>query len=149
MRLTDTCDIAFRVLLFAAEKDGALFRIDQVVEFYGISRSTTMKVVNTLTRAGLLLAKRGRAGGLYLGKPAEQISLGEIVRMMEPDFGLVECQRPGNLCPITPVCTLPGPLLEATNAFLETLDRYSLADIAIGPQRMFPLEFRDPTPKRS
>ncbi len=147
MRLTDTCDIAFRVLLYAAEKEGAMFRIEQVVSFYGLSRSTTMKVVNTLTRAGLLLAKRGRAGGLYLGKPAEKITLGEIVRLMEPDFGLVECMRPGNLCPITPVCSLPAPLLEASNAFLDTLDRYTLADMAIGPKRMFPMEFRDPTRK--
>jgi len=147
MRLTDTCDIAFRVLLYAAAKEGALFRIEQVVTFYGISRSTTMKVVNTLTRAGFLLAKRGRAGGLYLGKATEEISLGEIVRLMEPDFGMVECLRPDNACPITPICPLPAPLLEATNAFLETLDRYSLSDIAIGQQRMFPIEFRDPLHK--
>lgn len=147
MRLTDTCDIAFRVLLFAAEKEGAMFRIEQVVAFYGISRSTTMKVVNTLTRAGLLLAKRGRAGGLYLGKATDEISLGEVVRLMEPDFGLVECLRPGNACPITPVCALPAPLLEATNAFMETLDRYSLADVAIGPKRMFSIEFHDSLPR--
>lgn len=147
MRLTDTCDIAFRVLMYAAEKEGEMFRIEQVVAFYGISRSTTMKVVNALTRAGLLLAKRGRAGGLYLGRKTEQITLGEIVRLMEPDFGMVECLRPDNACPITPVCALPAPLLEATNAYLDTLDRYTLADVAIGPQRMFPVEFRDPLKK--
>ena len=145
MRLTDTCDIAFRVLIYAAEKDGELFRIEDVVAFYGISRSTTMKVVNTLTRAGMLLAKRGRAGGVHLGRQVDEISLGEVVRLMEPDFAMVECLRPDNACPITPICALPAPLLEATNAFLDTLDRYSLADIAIGRQRMFPIEFRDPS----
>ena len=142
MRLTDSCDIAFRVLIFAAEKEGALFRIDDVVAFYGISRSTTMKVVNTLTRSGLLLAKRGRSGGLQLGKETDEISLGEVVRLMEPDFAVVECLRPENTCPITPICALLAPLIAATNAFLDTLDRYTLTDIAIGPKRMFPLNYQ-------
>ena len=142
MRLTDSCDIAFRVLIYAAEKEGALFRIEDVVTFYGVSRSTTMKVVNTLTRSGLLLAIRGRSGGLQLGKETDEIALGEVVRLMEPDFAVVECLRSGNTCPITPICALPAPLIAATNAFLETLDRYSLTDIAIGPKRMFPLNFQ-------
>ena len=142
MRLTDSCDIAFRVLIYAAEKEGALFRIEDIVAFYGVSRSTTMKVVNTLTRSGLLLAKRGRSGGLQLGKHTDEITLGEVVRLMEPDFAVVECLRPENTCPITPICSLPAPLLEATNAFLETLDRYTLTDIAIGPGRSFPLNYQ-------
>ena len=142
MRLTDSCDIAFRVLIYAAEKEGSLFRIEDVVAFYGVSRSTTMKVVNTLTRSGLLLAKRGRSGGLQLGMSKDEIELGEVVRLMEPDFAVVECMRPENTCPITPICALPAPLVAATNAFLETLDRYTLTDIAIGPKRMFPLNYQ-------
>ncbi len=142
MRLTDSCDIAFRVLIYAAEKEGALFRIEDIVAFYGVSRSTTMKVVNTLTRSGLLLAKRGRSGGLQLGKATDDIALGEVVRLIEPDFAVVECLRPDNTCPITPMCALPAPLIAATNAFLETLDRYTLTDIAIGPKRMFPLSYQ-------
>ena len=142
MRLTDSCDIAFRVLIYAAEKEGSLFRIEDVVAFYGVSRSTTMKVVNTLTRSGLLLAKRGRSGGLQLGMSKDEIVLGEVVRLMEPDFAVVECMRPENTCPITPICALPAPLVAATNAFLETLDRYTLTDIAIGPKRMFPLNYQ-------
>ncbi|ASJ73815.1 Rrf2 family transcriptional regulator [Granulosicoccus antarcticus] len=142
MRLTDASDIAFRVLIYAAEKEGALFRIEEVVEFYGISRSTTMKVVNALTRAGLLVAIRGRSGGLRLGKETGEIPLGDVVRLMEPDFAVVECLRPVNTCPITPICALPAPLIAATNAFLDTLDRYTLADMAIGPKRMFPLTYQ-------
>ncbi len=145
MRLTDTCDIAFRVLIYAAEKEGTMFRIEDVVAFYGVSRSTTMKVVNKLTRSGLLLAKRGRSGGLQLGKATNEIILGEVVRLMEPDFAVVECLRPDNTCLITPICPLPAPLIAATNAFLETLDRYTLTDIAIGPKRMFPLSYRPRT----
>lgn len=55
---------------------------------------------------------------------------------------LVECLRPQNTCPITGICVLPAPLLAATNAFLETLDRYTLTDIAIDPGRTFPLNYQ-------
>lgn len=80
---------------------------------------------------------------MLLGKAVSDISLSGVVRVMEPDVGMVECLRPDNARSITPICSLPGSLMEATNAFLETLDRYTLADIAIGPERMFPMEFRD------
>ena len=92
-----------------------------------------MKVVNALTRAGYLTAVRGRSGGVKLARKAEDIRLGDVIRMTEPDFALVECLGSGNTCVITKCCRLPGVLSEAMAAFLSTLDKYTLASIAIRP----------------
>jgi Rrf2 family nitric oxide-sensitive transcriptional repressor len=49
-----------------------------------------MKVTHQLGQAGYLETVRGRNGGLRLGKPPDQIVVGEVVRKMEPDFAVVE-----------------------------------------------------------
>ena len=93
-----------------------------------------MKVANQLKRAGFLKATRGRSGGLELARPPEKIRLGDVVRATEPDFALVECFAPGNSCLITPRCRLKGVLKEALQAFVATLDRYTLADLILSPK---------------
>lgn len=133
MRLNDTTDVALRVMIYAVSVSERRFTIDQIVDAYGVPRSTVMKVVNALTRGGFLTAQRGRAGGLHIAAPPQKIGVGAIVRHMETDFGIVECMRSGNACTITRCCRLISPLTDARNAFLATLDKYSVADIAIAP----------------
>ena len=134
MRLTGFSDYALRVLMYAATRGDRLITIEETAEIYGISRAHLMKVVNQLTRAGFLKATRGRAGGLALAKRPDKIRLSDVIRATEPDFALVECFTPGNNCLITPRCRVKGVLKEALNAFVETLDRYTLADLILSPK---------------
>ena len=134
MRLTNFSDYALRVLLFAGACSDRLITIEETAAVYGISRAHLMKVVNQLTRAGFLKAVRGRSGGLTLGMRPNRIRLGEVLRATEPDFALVECFEPGGACLITPRCRMRGPLREAVNAFIGTLDRYTLADVILRPR---------------
>jgi len=101
---------------------------------YRISRAHLMKVVNSLTRSGFLAAVRGRSGGLKLARPADQIRLGEVLRETEPDFALAECFSTENKCVITGCCHLPRIFDEAIGAFLATLNKYTLASIALKPK---------------
>ncbi|MFP5419764.1 MAG: RrF2 family transcriptional regulator, partial [Gammaproteobacteria bacterium] len=60
----------------------------------------------------------------------EAIRIGDVVRDMEPSFELAECFRPdGSHCALLPGCGLKGMLAEAGRVFLESLDRYTLADL--------------------
>lgn len=134
MRLTNFSDYALRVLLYAAARNDTLITIEETARVYRISRAHLMKVVNQLTRAGYLTAVRGRSGGLELAMSPDKIRLGDVVRATEPDFALVECFAPDNRCLITPRCRLRGVLKEALAAFIETLDRYTLADLVLRPE---------------
>jgi Rrf2 family nitric oxide-sensitive transcriptional repressor len=92
---------------------------------YGISQNHLMKVVNELVRTGYIESVRGRFGGIRLGRPAEDINIGAVVRHTEDGFELVPCGS----CIIAPACGLTGVLREAVRAFLAVLDEYSLADL--------------------
>ena len=131
MRLTNFSDLSFRVLLFAAGKQDRLVTIDEMTTFYNVSRGHLMKVVSALTRSGYLEAVRGRAGGLRLAMKPEDINLAAVLRTTETDFGLVECMRPGNACRLSPMCRLTIPLHEAMSSFMDTLGKYTLADILL------------------
>lgn len=138
MRLTTFSDYALRVLLYAANAGGRLVTIEETAKVYDVSRAHLMKVVNTLTRAGYLKAVRGRSGGFMLSRVPEKIRLGDVIRLAEPDFALVECFAGGNRCILTPRCGLPRVINEALTAFIETLDRYTLADVALRERDFLP-----------
>jgi Rrf2 family nitric oxide-sensitive transcriptional repressor len=129
MRLTQYTDYSLRVLVYLGLNAERRSTIREISEAYDISRNHLMKVVQQLAAEGYVTSVRGVGGGLSLGRPPEQIRIGDLVRAMEPDMGLVECMRPGNECVISPACALRGMLGQARDAFLASLDGHTLADI--------------------
>lgn len=110
----------------ASLPEGQMTNISQVTEVYGVSRNHMVKIINQLSRVGLVTAVRGKNGGIRLGKPAEQIRIGDVVRQLEP-LSLVNCSS--NFCHITPACRLKQVLNQAVQSFLNELDNYTLADM--------------------
>ena len=71
--------------------------IEEVADRFDISKNHLMKVAYQLGQAGYIETVRGHNGGLRLGKVPSEIVVGEVVRKMEPDFAVVECQNPTGL----------------------------------------------------
>ncbi|TPJ48383.1 MULTISPECIES: Rrf2 family transcriptional regulator [unclassified Mesorhizobium] len=134
MRLTSFSDYALRMLMYTAAAGSRLITIEEVARTFNVSKTHLNKVANTLTRGGYMKAIRGRSGGLILGRRPEMIRIGDVVRLTEPDFALVECFATGNRCVLTASCKLSGMFDEATASFLNVLDRYTLADITLMPE---------------
>jgi Rrf2 family nitric oxide-sensitive transcriptional repressor len=132
MRLTQFSDYALRLLIYAAAHDDRLVTIEEAAGAYQISRTHLMKVANILTRSGFLKAVRGRSGGLALGRTADSIRLGDVLRVTEPDFAIVECFGTDS-CRITPSCRLRGVLGGALGAFMAEMDRHTLHDVMVEP----------------
>ena len=136
MRLTIQTDYALRMLMFLAVQGECRSSIREISTAYGISENHLMKITQRLAAAGYIDARRGRSGGLRLGREAASISVGEVVREVEPDFALVECLGDSNQCPLTPACVLKRALKEARKAFLAVLDQYTVAALVAQPQRL-------------
>lgn len=135
MRLTLHTDYALRVLMYTALKTESLSTIPEIVKRFDISKGHVMKVVHRLGRLGYVETIRGKKGGIRLGRKAEQINIGAVVRDMEKELSVVGClQGPEGYCRIEGCCVLRRALRDATNAFLATLDRYTLADFVM-PRR--------------
>lgn len=129
MRVTHYTDYSLRVLIYLGLRPDERSTIREISDAYGISKNHLMKVVQQLAGNGFVRSVRGVGGGLNLSYPPEDVRLGEVVRAMEPDLGLVECFRPGNQCVITPACRLKGMFGEALEHFLQALNKHTLADL--------------------
>lgn len=132
MRLTQWTDYSLRMLMFCAihQQRPRAPTVGEIAEAHGISRSHLTKIAMTLAAAGLLETTRGRGGGLRLLKPADQIIVGDVVRMTETDFDQVECfDADSNTCRIVASCRLQHVLADAVSAYLGVLDRCTLADL--------------------
>lgn len=129
MHITRYSDYAMRVLIYLSAEPERLTTIQEIADSYDISKSHLMKVVNQLNQLGYVTAVRGKNGGLRLGQDPANINVGVLFRETESDMNLVECFSSANQCSIAPVCNLKNILNEARNAFLSTLDNYTLADL--------------------
>jgi len=132
MRLTSFTDFALRALMRIASEPERSHSTAEIADEFGISRNHLTKAVAALAAAGVVETRRGTGGGAALAKPAEQLRLGDIVAVLEQGSALVECFQPdGNRCVITPSCRLKVALSGAKQRFIDDLNRYSLADIAL------------------
>lgn len=129
MRLSVQTDYALRTLMFLAVKDGH-HSIAQIARAYGISKNHLMKVAQRLTAEGFVEGVRGRSGGLKLARPASDLNVGSIMRIMEDTGAFVECfDAATNSCVVTPACGLRHALAGALEAFARHLDQFTIADL--------------------
>tara|TARA_R110002049_G_C9099481_1_gene556903 strand:+ start:1068 stop:1535 length:468 start_codon:yes stop_codon:yes gene_type:complete len=145
MKLTSYTNYALRSLQLAAIKSPALVRVDDVVKIHNLSKPHVMKIVHQLGRAGYLDTVRGRGGGFRLARSADQIIVGDVVRLTEGPLDVVECFNPvKNTCPLIGICVLSRKVQEATAAFMAVLDDLTIADISANKNqllsRIAPLE---------
>ena len=130
MRLSQHSEYAFRMLIHAALRAPELTTVNDVARDFGLSVAHLHKVAQTLAEHGFLETVRGRSGGLRLPNSPEQIRLGRVAAVTEPDFQVAPCMPPGQgNCPIYEACVLRDALSQAVQAFLDELDKWTLADL--------------------
>lgn len=146
MQLTLYTDYSLRVLIHLSLQDDKPLTINEIAEFYKISRNHLVKVVHNLAQKGFIHTTRGKGGGIRLARPADTISVGEVVRQTEPNFHIVECFNAAAApCAALPVCKLKAILGEATDSFLSVLDGYTIADLLENREQVVSLFGIDPT----
>ena len=137
MRLTLWTDYALRTLIYVGAKGARLSTIAEIAESFDISKTHLMKVVNRLGQQGYIDTIRGKGGGMRLARPPAEIRVGAVVRETEEDLSVMGCLAETGFCRIEGCCVLRHALREATLAFLQTLDGYTLADLLAPGARLF------------
>jgi Rrf2 family transcriptional regulator, nitric oxide-sensitive transcriptional repressor len=137
MHLTKFSDYSLRALIAATIRNPELVTIPELAVMYDISEDHVRKVMHQLACHGFLESVRGRSGGFRLGRPAKEITIGQVIRTTEAEFRIVECFKPSSgQCRLEAGCELKPILREALDAFLAVLDRYTLADLVLRDRRI-------------
>jgi Rrf2 family nitric oxide-sensitive transcriptional repressor len=129
MQLDKFTDYALRMLIALAVTPAPKLPTSEIARLYGVSDHHLSKVASKLVHGGFVLSDRGGGGGLRLARPADEISIGAVVRAIKQDEAVVECLGTDKSCQILPACGLRGPLQAAREAFFAALDDVMLADV--------------------
>ena len=137
MRLTKTTSHAIRILIDCTEADGELVKVADIAGRLAITPMNVFKIVHILSRAGFVEPVRGRYGGVRLARAASKIRIGAVVRAIEATEIEVAGADNGGASrkPKSQKQKLNVIFDDALEAFIDVLDRHSLADMAKSIQR--------------
>jgi FeS assembly SUF system regulator len=128
MRLTHLADYAVVIMTAAARReDGARLSASELAQETGVPLPTTQKLMGRLAAEGLLTSARGAAGGFALARPAEKITLADIVEAVEGPIALTMCSDANNHdCVLDAVCHVKPHMGVVGNAIRGALGAVSL-----------------------
>jgi len=132
MRLTHLADYAVVIMTAAARRDpGARLSASELAQETGVPLPTTQKLMGRLAAEGLLTSVRGAAGGFALARPAEKITLADIVEAVEGPIALTMCSDANNHdCALDKVCQVKPHMGVVGNAIRGALGAVSLTELA-------------------
>lgn len=131
MQLTTFSDYSMRVMMYLGLQHGRLATISEIAQAYAISENHLTKVVHNLALGGYVETVRGKGGGLKLVRDPNTVNVGEMIRALEGESGLLPCLNTEGECCIQITCKLMGILREAQSAMFTVLDKYTLADLLL------------------
>lgn len=133
LELTHRGSYAIRaVLALARADDGKVVPARRIAKEMDIPVRFLPQVLGDLSRAGIVEARLGRAGGYQLSKPASEVSLLAVIEASEGDARRQTCVITGQECGVGELCEVHDVFSEAQNAILVRLDDVSVADVVSG-----------------
>jgi len=132
MKISTKGDYAARALQeLSMHYDRGPLQIDAIAKRQEIPVRYLEQLLLILKRAGYLESKRGVKGGYSLAKPPHQITLGEVLRLMEGTPAPIFCVDPSSRekCPAEKRCGFQGVLVEVRDAVAHILDSITFEEI--------------------
>lgn len=140
MRLSKRGEYGLRAMIRLAQQQeiGEVVQLKNIASQERIPIKFLEQIMLALKHAGLLHSKAGTGGGYSLAKPADTITLGRIIRVLDGPLAPIKCvsqiaYEPCN-CPDEATCQLRSVMNDVRTAMSEILDNTTLADVAFRQQ---------------
>jgi len=132
MNLSQKCQYAVRSMLELAKYYGhGPVRISAIAEKQAIPPRFLENILNELKSSGLIESRRGAQGGYILTKDPAEITVGDIIRLVDGPLDPVKCIGDKNTpcCPLRGKCSLIGLWSRAKAAVEEVYDSATFKDL--------------------
>lgn len=131
MRISARADYAVRAALqLAASQDDGPLKAEAIADAQDIPHKFLESILNDMRRGGLVLSRRGGNGGYRLARPAESISIADVIRVVDGPLVSVRGVRPPELSYTGPAESLLPLWIALRSNVREILDGVSLAQVA-------------------
>ena len=144
MRLSKRGEYGLRAMIALAavgpDGEAPIIQIREIADREQMPAKFLEQILLALRNAGLLHSKMGVGGGYHLAKPPQEISLGQIVRVLDGPLAPVKCvsqmaYEPCG-CPDEETCGLRLVMGDVRNAIANVLDNTTLADVIARVERV-------------
>ncbi|HEY8580330.1 MAG TPA: Rrf2 family transcriptional regulator [Beijerinckiaceae bacterium] len=143
---------SFKALIALAREPGATLQIRDIAAQENIPRAFLEQILLDLKRHRMVGSRRGKEGGYFLARAAEEISLGQILRLSDGPIAPLSCLSKHSYrrcadCDSEALCALRIAFTESFEAQVDLLDRTSLATAVMRADAASSRE--DPAPSTS
>jgi Rrf2 family protein len=131
LKLTKKADYGLMALKFLAEhSETVALSTKDVADAYGIPAQLLAKILQQLTKSGLLRSHAGMNGGYALARDAREISAYEVILAIDGPFFITSCSKGKTGCELTTNCTIKEPLARVNESIAGVLKSISIQDLA-------------------
>jgi len=131
MQLTRAADYGLRVVIhMAGLPQGTIVRLKTLAQVVEVPESFLAKVLQTLTRGGLMLSRRGPEGGFELPASSREATILDVLTVVDGPVQLNACLGENGECPRKERCVAHPIWAEAQIAMLTVLSRDSIGELA-------------------
>ena len=131
------------VLDLAVHADEEAVALSQIAERQEISMNYLEQLIAKLKKAGIVNSTRGAQGGYMLAAPAEDISVGDILRALEGDLNPVECSVVGNadsVCDKADSCVTKYVWKRISDSINDAVDGIKLSELVAESKKVQSVE---------
>ena len=143
LRLTKKADYGLMALKYLAEHAheatasssvSSAHSAKDIADAYHIPPPLLAKILQTLTRAGILLSTAGTNGGYALARPASEVSAFEVIRAIDGPLFITSCITIHGTCDLHGTCTIKEPLRKVNDSIKDLLSAIRIADLVEHPE---------------
>jgi Rrf2 family protein len=132
MRISAKADYAVRALLEVARAGAGPLTAERIALAQDIPRGFLLAILAEMRRAGLVQSQRGQAGGWLLAREATDISLADVIRVVEGPLASVHGERPEAVAYDQSTAALQEVWVAVRASVREVLEHVTIADLASG-----------------
>lgn len=130
MLVTRETDYAVRCILHLAVNYAKIVDIEAIAEAKHIPKSFLAKILQKLSKCGIVISHRGAAGGFQLARPPEQISLLDVIECIQEEVMVNMCAVEYEFCELSAQCAVHPIWVEMRNDLVEMLRKRNFKDLA-------------------
>lgn len=131
LKLTKKADYGLMALKYLAEHpETPAQSAKDIADAYGIPAQLLAKILQRLTKTGMLRSHAGMNGGYALSRDPRQISAFEVIHAIDGPLFITSCTKGANGCELTTNCTIKEPLARVNDTIAGVLKSISIHDLA-------------------
>jgi Rrf2 family protein len=130
LQISRKIDYALRAMTYLAGAEaGRALPLGTIASHVAVSPQFLAKIIDGLSRRGLVRARRGSRGGYTLARPADQISFKDVIEAVEGPIMLNTCLDGHSECALSECCRMPSVWRVAQDRLVEVLEQATLASV--------------------